>query len=167
MGIQYFNRGGYRLRRHPPLKILVAHPLWHHRRWAKQKNLIFYSLIKGTMDKFNIIPQLFPKKVGIFIPLAVLAWVMTACRVLCSRLIYFWRNTNIYSIFYFSKSTLINTQYGSLWDTLRMMLLTKYLLEWQRIGRISWKFRYWFDLESSREFDIKKMLYLSNAPLNF
>ena len=30
---------------HPPLKILNAHPLWHHRRWAKQnKNRIFYSL---------------------------------------------------------------------------------------------------------------------------
>ena len=27
MGIQYFNRGGYRLRRHPPLKILDAHPI--------------------------------------------------------------------------------------------------------------------------------------------
>ena len=29
MGLQYFNH---------------AHPLWHHWRWAKQKNLIFYSL---------------------------------------------------------------------------------------------------------------------------
>ena len=27
LGIQYFNRGGYRLCRHPPLKILDAHPL--------------------------------------------------------------------------------------------------------------------------------------------
>ena len=44
---------------------------------------------KGALDKFNIISQLFPKKVGIFIPLEVMAWVMTACRVLCSRLTYF------------------------------------------------------------------------------
>ena len=33
----------------------------------------FNIFIKGTLDKFNIIPQLFPKKVGIFIPLEVLA----------------------------------------------------------------------------------------------
>ena len=45
--------------------------------------------LKGALDKFNIIPQLFPKKVEIFIPLEVLAWVMTACRVLRSRLTYF------------------------------------------------------------------------------
>ena len=46
-------------------------------------------IFKGALDKFNIIPQLFPKKVGIFIPLEVLAWVMTACGVLRSRLTYF------------------------------------------------------------------------------
>ena len=38
--------------------------------------------VKGALDKFNIIPQLFPKKVGIFIPLEELAWVITACQVL-------------------------------------------------------------------------------------
>ena len=43
MGIQYFDRGGCRLRRHPPLKILDAHPLWHHRRWAKQKTHLLFS----------------------------------------------------------------------------------------------------------------------------
>ena len=82
------------------------------------------------------------QKVGICIPSKVLAWAMTACRVLCSRLIYFWRNMNIPSIFYFStlSSTSINTQYSSLWDTLKMMLFTKYLIKWKRIGRISWKF---------------------------
>ena len=48
-----------------------------------------HSALKGALDKFNIIPQLFPKKVGIFITLEVLAWVMTACRVLHSRLTYF------------------------------------------------------------------------------
>ena len=38
-------------------------------------------------------------------------------------------------------------------------------LERKRIDRISWKFRYWFNLSSSIELDIKwKMLYFSNAP---
>ena len=74
---------------------------------------------------------------------------MTSCRVLRSTLIYFGRNMNISSIFYFSKSTSINTQHSSLWDTLEMMLFTKYLIKWKRIGRISWKFQYWFDLNSS------------------
>ena len=77
----------------------------------------------------------------------MLVWVMTACRVLCSRLIYFWRNISICSIFYFSKSTSINAQYSSLWDTLKMMLFTKYLIKWKCIGRISWKFWYWFYLK--------------------
>ena len=35
--------------------------------------------IKGALDKYNIIPNLFPKKVGISSPLEVLAWIMTAC----------------------------------------------------------------------------------------
>ena len=107
--------------------------------WSEESGCVY---IKGALDKFNIIPQLFSKKVGIFIPLEVLAWVMTACRVLCSRLTYFWRYMNISSIFYFSKSTSINTQYSSLWDTLKMMLFTKYLIKWKRIRRISWNFRY-------------------------
>ena len=73
---------------------------------------------------------------------------------------------NISSIFYFSKSTSINTQYSSLWGTLKMMLFTKHLIKWKRVGRISWNFRYWFDFKSSIELDIKRqMLNLSNAPL--
>ena len=32
---------------------------------------------KGALDKYNIIPKLFPKKVGIFIPLEVLPWVLS------------------------------------------------------------------------------------------
>ena len=110
--------------------------------------------IREALDKCNIIPNFFQKKVEIFIPLEVLAWIMTACWVLCSRLIYFWRNRNISSIFYFSKSTSINTLYtwySSLLDTLKMMLFTKYLVKWKRIGRISWKFQYWIDLKSSKE----------------
>ena len=111
-----------------------------------------------------------PQIVGIFIPLEVLAWAMTACWVLHSRLIYFWRNINISCIFYFlkstsiktqysslwEKSTSINTQYSSLWDTLEMMLFTKYLIRWKHIGRISWKFWYWFNIKSSTELDVKK-----------
>ena len=111
--------------------------------------------LKGALDKYNIIPQLFPKRVGIFIPLEVLAWVMTACWVLCSRLTYFWRNMNISSIFYFSKSTSINTQYSSVWDTLKMMLFIKYPIKGKRIDRIGWKFWCWFDLKSSIELDMK------------
>ena len=101
--------------------------------------------IKGALDKYYIIPQLFQKKLEIFIPLEVLAWVMTTCWVLGSRLIYLWRNMHISSIFYFSKSTSINTQHSSLWNTLKIMLFTKYLLKLKPIGRISWKFRCWFN----------------------
>ena len=32
-----------------------------------------FKILKGALDKFNIIPNFFPKKVGIFIPLEVLA----------------------------------------------------------------------------------------------
>ena len=31
------------LHQHPPLKILDAHPLWHHWRWAKQKYHLLFS----------------------------------------------------------------------------------------------------------------------------
>ena len=110
---------------------------------------------RGT-GKYNTIPQLFPLKVGIFIPLEVLAWVMTACWALRSRLIYFWRNMNMFSIFYFSKSTSVNTQHSSLWGTLTMMLFTKYLIKWKRIGKISWKFRHCFNLSFFIELDIKR-----------
>ena len=121
-------------------------------------------LWKGHWTSITPSPT-FSKKVGIFIPFEVLVWVMTACQVLHSRLIWFWRNMNICSIFYFSKSTSINTQYSSLWDTLKMVLFTKYLIKWKRIGRISWKFQYWFNLKFSMELVIKRyMLYLSNAP---
>ena len=44
-------------------------------------DIITYQLclFKGALDKFNIIPNFFQNEVGIFIPLEVLAWVMTAC----------------------------------------------------------------------------------------
>ena len=37
-----------------------------------------------------------------------------------------------------------------------MMLFTKYLIKWKGIGRISWKFWYWFNLKISIELDTKK-----------
>ena len=60
-------------------------------------------------------------------------------------------------IFYFSKSTSINTQYSSLWDTLRMMLFIKYHIKWKRISRICWKFWYCFNLRSAIEFRFEKI----------
>ena len=55
-------RGGYQIRRHPPLKILDAHPLWHHRRWAKQKiSLLFYN----WRSDFRIIKALRPSDLGL------------------------------------------------------------------------------------------------------
>ena len=39
----------------------------------------FKVQLKGALDKYNIILNFFQKKVGIFIQLEVLAWVMTAC----------------------------------------------------------------------------------------
>ena len=135
------------------LKISISKNANHGRLCCRSWNAPSF---KGALDKFNIIPQHFPKRVGIFIPLEVLAWVMTACRVLHSRLTYFWKYMNISSIFYFSKSTSINTQYSSLWDILKMMLFTEYLINWKRIGRITWNFRYEFDLQSFIELDIKR-----------
>ena len=79
--------------------------------------LVIVTMIKRALDKYNIILQLSPKRVEIFILSEVLAWVMTACWILHSSLIYFWRHMHISSIFYFSKSTSINTQtvaYGTL-----------------------------------------------------
>ena len=108
--------------------------------------------------RYNIISQLPPSPQNrIFVPLEVLAWVTTAYWVLHSRLISFWRNMNTSSIFYFSKSTSINTQNSSLWDTLKMMLFKKTLIKWKHIGRISWKFQHWFNLRSI-ELDIKRLM---------
>ena len=52
-------------------------------------------LIKGALDKFNIIHHLFQKNLDIFIPFEAMTLVMFV-----SRLAYFWRNMNICSIFY-------------------------------------------------------------------
>ena len=114
--------------------------------------LVIVTMIKRALDKYNFILQLSPKRIEIFILLEVLAWAMTACWILHSSLIYFWRNMHISSIFYFSKSTSINTQYSSLWDTLKMMLfsikiLNKMKMFWQNQLKISvsvlFKTLYW------------------------
>ena len=123
--------------------------------------LVIVTMIKRALDKYNIILQLSPKRVEIFILLEVLACVMTACWILHSSLIYFWRNImHISSIFYFSKSTSINTQYSSLWDTLNWccLVFTKYLIKWKCFGRISWKFQYRFYSKLSIEVEIGVIL---------
>ena len=148
-----------------PFQVSTTHLIFHfHVNHLKSK---LPSWLKGTLDKSSsaLSPQLFPKKVEIFIPLEMLAWVMIACWVSHYRLTYFWRNMIISSIFYFSKSTSINTQYSSLWDTLKMMLFTKYLIKWKCMGRISWKFWFWFNLKSSIELDMKNRCYTCPIPL--
>ena len=108
--------------------------------------------IKEALE--NIIPNV-SKMSWEFYTIKSVGRVMSACWVLHSKLTYVWRNMNISSIFYFSKSTLINKQYSSIWDTLKMIQFTKYLIKWRRTGRISRKFWYWSYLKSSMEFDIK------------
>ena len=105
-------------------------PLFCAQTRVKSSSLGTYVL-KGHWTSITSSNFFQKKRIRIFIPLEVLAWVMIACWVLRSRLTYFWRNMNISSIFYFSKSTSINTQYSSLWDTLKMMLFTKYLIKWK------------------------------------
>ena len=136
-------------------KFYIKRVQFHSYRWCDQAKSV-WSRLKGHWTSSTSSPTFFQKKVGIFIPLKVMAWVKTACRVLRSRLTYFWRNMNISSSFYFSKSTSINTQYSSLWGTLKMMMFTKYPIKWKRFGKITWNFRYWFDFKSFIELHIKK-----------
>ena len=96
-----------------------------------------HPALKGHWTSIISSPK-FLKKVVIFIPLKLLAWVMTASWVSRSRLTYFWMNMS--SIFYFSKSTSINTQYGSLWDTLKMMLFTKYIINENALAELAENF---------------------------
>ena len=72
---------------------------------------LYSNEVIGALDKYSIhLPPTFSKKKMGFLYHKKL-WVMTTCRVLCSGLIYFWRNMNISSIFCFSKSPSINTLY--------------------------------------------------------
>ena len=89
---------------------------------------------------------------------------MSACWVSCLRSTYFWRNINIPSVFYSSKSASIYSQYCIPLDTLKMMLFIKSLIKWKCIGTFGLKFQYWCNSKSSIEQNIKRlMLYLFNA----
>ena len=113
--------------------------------WCNNKGIFFpkktldmdtkYFKVKRTLDKYNIIPQLFPKKLRFL-------YHEKCCYCCCLpfSLTYFWRTMNICSIIHFSKSTSINTWYSGLWDTLGVMLFTKDLIKWKHVGKISWKF---------------------------
>ena len=89
--------------------------------WEAIRTFDIFSIVKlkGALDMYSIIHwhNLFFQKSWDFISLEVLAWVMTACQLLCSWLNNFWRNMNISRIFYFANSISINIQYSSLWDT--------------------------------------------------
>ena len=102
------------------------------------------SHIKGALNKNNTIPDFFFQKSWDFYTIRSVGMAMTACWFLPSSSTYYWRNVNISSMFYFSKSTLINTKHSGIWYTLGMKLFTKYLIKWICIGRISWKVWYWF-----------------------
>ena len=112
--------------------------------------------LKGALDNYNIIPNIFWKSWDFYIIRSAGMAKDCIAEFYILYLTYFWRNMNISCIFSFSKSTSINTQYRSLWDTLKMMLFTKYLIKWKRIGRISCKFWYWFNLKPSIELYIKR-----------
>ena len=78
------------------------------------------------------------------ISLEVLTFLMTACWILHSGVIYLWRNVNISSIFHYSKSASVNTQHSSLWDTIGLILLT---------NKEVW---YWFSVKFSIELHTKR-----------
>ena len=69
--------------------------------------LVIVTMIKRALDKYNIILQLSPKRVEIFVLSEVLACVMTACWILHSSLIYFWRNMHISEKVYFKSQILV------------------------------------------------------------
>ena len=123
------------------------------------RTLLMCRILKGHWTSITSSPTFFLKSWDFYTISSVgmgKDWMLSFTFYKKCRLIYFWRNMNISSMFYFSKSTSINTQYSSLWDTLKKMLFTKYLIKWKPIGRISWKFWHWFNLKSSMELDIKK-----------
>ena len=86
-----------------PLHPCNLQQIFHRGSMILNSSAFWVTLLKETLDKYNIIPPTFSKKVVIFIPLEVLAWVTTACWISCSRLFYCWRNMSISSIFYFQR----------------------------------------------------------------
>ena len=63
---------------------------------------------------------------------------------------------NISSIFYFIKLTPM-IAHSRRWNTMKIMLFTKYLKKWRCIGKINWIFVYLFNLKSSTELVIEKI----------
>ena len=61
--------------------------------------------------------------------------------------------------FFFFKVDFNKYTIQCLWDILKMMLFTKYFMKWNRIGRNSWKFQYWFNLKSSMELDTTRIVF--------
>ena len=81
--------------------------------------------LKGYWASITHSLRLF-QKVEIFIPLKVLAlWYWLHVDSYPLVWFTFKENVNFCSILYLSRSTSINTQHSSLWDTLWMMLFTK------------------------------------------
>ena len=101
-----------------------------------------WNYLKGTEQILHHPSTFSKKKLGFLYHYKCWhGWLMAACWVLRSRLIYFWRNMNISSIFYFSKSTSINrpTQYSSLCMGHSEDDAVHKIPKWKCIGRISRK----------------------------
>ena len=93
--------------------------------------------IKEALD--NIIPTLFFSQKSWDIHTTESIGIVNDCMLILNYpLVIFQKNTNISNILYFSKSTSINTQHGSL-DTLATMLFTKDHIKWKCIARIQLK----------------------------
>ena len=83
-------------------------------------------MLKEHWTSVTSSPNFFPPNVKFFIPLEVLALIMTACWFIPSYLTF-----EIFSISYFSKSTSINTKHSGLWDISGMILFSKDLIKYK------------------------------------
>ena len=77
----------------------------------------------GILKSYRGIGQVQHHLIGIFISLEVSAWVNQGNDCVPFQIDLFLKNINI------SKSTSVNTQHSSLWDTLKIMLITKHMNE--------------------------------------
>ena len=104
--------------------------------------IFFLLLFKGALDKYDFIPLTFSKKKKkIFIPLQVLAIIMTAYWFLPSSLTYFWRNVDILQHFLFSKVNFDKyTTPCGVWNTLAMISFTKDLKNKNTLAKSAEKF---------------------------
>ena len=109
--------------------------------WFFLQLLSKLNRLQGALDKYNNIPIFFPEKVTIFLPLELNVGMGNDYMLSFT----FWIDLLLKKYEYclhflfFKVEFNINTQYISLWDTLRMMLFTKYFMKWKCISRISWK----------------------------